>query len=86
MSQPSPQIRLTKQQQGLLRMDIAEVNHPDDAAIIAELRAGVVLTVTPQVIESLKEFADRDAYPSEQRAYRKLLSTALLALNEPTPS
>lgn len=81
--QPECRIRLTAKEHGMLVMDVLDVGvMPDTEDMASDLRAGRSLQVTPQVLSELVEFADRDADPGEQAAYRRLLKKARTAMTK----
>ena len=75
------QITLSRKQHSLLFMDVVDVGPDPDAKepaksqelqLIDELKAGRKVVVTPFLLKSLVQFADKDADPDEQRCYKRL--------------
>ena len=76
-------LRLTRRQHSLLWMDVVDVGTtPDTEPIARELQQGMTVTVTPQLIDELRNGADKDADPDEQRIYRNLLVRARFLIDK----
>jgi hypothetical protein len=86
----APTIRLSPRQYDLLSMDsyceYSEANNPapELAGLRAQLARGKTIHVSPVVLRSLIELADRDGDTAEQHIYRRLLAKAEAGIRKAT--